>query len=96
MHLLAEVIENATIFSAKDTPVHVAAQELTSGGVLIEVSDSGVGVPEARLAEMNWRLDNPFRSWTCRCHGTWACSPWPGWPNGTGCGSGCARAPRTG
>jgi hypothetical protein len=59
VHLLAEVIENATIFSAKDTPVAVAAQELTSGGVLIEVSDSGVGVPEARLAEMNWRLDNP-------------------------------------
>jgi len=27
--------------------------------VLIEVSDSGVGIPEARLAEMNWRLDNP-------------------------------------
>jgi signal transduction histidine kinase len=59
VHLLAEVIENATIFSAKDTPVQVAAQELTSGGVLIEVSDSGVGIPEARLAEMNWRLDNP-------------------------------------
>jgi len=59
VHLLAEVIENATIFSAKDTPVTVAAQELSSGGVLIEVSDSGVGVPEARLAEMNWRLDNP-------------------------------------
>ena len=59
VHLLAEVIENATIFSAKDTPVHVSAQELTSGGVLIEVSDSGVGIPEARLAEMNWRLDNP-------------------------------------
>ena len=59
VHLLAEVIENATIFSAKDTPVHVAAQELTSGGVLIEVSDNGVGLPEARLAEMNWRLDNP-------------------------------------
>jgi hypothetical protein len=37
----------------------VAAQELTSGGVLIEISDNGVGIPEARLAEMNWRLDNP-------------------------------------
>jgi len=37
----------------------VAAQVLSSGGVLIEVSDSGVGIPEARLAEMNWRLDNP-------------------------------------
>ena len=59
VHLLAEVIENATIFSSKDTPVHVSAEEPTSGGVLIEVSDSGVGVPEARLAEINWRLDNP-------------------------------------
>ena len=59
VHLLAEVIENATIFSPEDTPVHVSAQELTSGGVLIEVSDSGVGIPEARLSEMNWRLDNP-------------------------------------
>ena len=59
VHLLAEIIENATIFSARDTPVHVSAQELTSGGVLIEVSDSGVGIPETRLAELNWRLDNP-------------------------------------
>jgi signal transduction histidine kinase len=59
VHLLAEVIENATIFSPKDTAVQVSGQELTSGGVLIEVSDSGVGIPEARLAEINWRLDNP-------------------------------------
>ena len=27
--------------------------------MLIEVSDNGVGIPETRLAEMNWRLDNP-------------------------------------
>jgi signal transduction histidine kinase len=59
VHLLAEVIENATTFSPKDTQVYVSAQELTSGGVLIEVSDSGVGLPDAMLAEMNWRLDNP-------------------------------------
>jgi signal transduction histidine kinase len=59
VHLLAELIENATIFSPKDTQVQVSAQELTSGGVLIEVSDKGIGVSESRLAEMNWRLDNP-------------------------------------
>jgi len=59
VHLLAEVIENATTFSPRDTQVHVSAQELTSGGVLIEVADNGVGLPEAMLAEMNWRLDNP-------------------------------------
>src|SRR5580658_10434905 len=53
------VIEHATIFSSKDTPVHVSAQEVISGGVLIEVADSGVGIPDSRLAEINWRLDNP-------------------------------------
>jgi signal transduction histidine kinase len=59
VHLLAELIENATVFSASDTQVLVAVQELASGGVLIQVSDSGVGVSEARLAEMNRRLDDP-------------------------------------
>jgi hypothetical protein len=59
VHLLAELIENATAFSPNDTQVQVSAQELTSGGVLIEVSDKGIGVSEARLEEMNWRLDNP-------------------------------------
>ena len=59
VHLLAELVENATLYSPKDTQVQVAAQELTSGGVLIEVTDKGIGVSEARLAEMNWRLDNP-------------------------------------
>jgi len=39
--------------------VHVSGQEITSGGVLLEVRDSGVGVSPARLDEMNWRLDNP-------------------------------------
>jgi signal transduction histidine kinase len=57
-HLLAELIENATMFSNKDTQVQVVMQELSSGGVLIEISDKGIGVSEERLAEMNWRLDN--------------------------------------
>jgi signal transduction histidine kinase len=59
VHLLAELIENATLFSPKDTKVHVTAQELTSGGVLIEIADNGIGISESRLAEINWRLDNP-------------------------------------
>jgi signal transduction histidine kinase len=57
-HLLAELIENATMFSAKDTQVQVVMQELSSGGVLIDISDKGIGVSEERLADMNWRLDN--------------------------------------
>jgi signal transduction histidine kinase len=59
VHLLAELVENATIFSPKDTQVHVSVQQLSSGGVLIEVIDRGIGVSDARLTEMNWRLDNP-------------------------------------
>ena len=59
VHLLAELIENATVFSASDTQVLISVQELASGGVLIQVSDKGVGVSEARLAEMNGRLDDP-------------------------------------
>ena len=59
VHLLAEIIENATVFSPKDSLVRVSAQELSSGGVLIEVSDSGVGISDARLGEINRRLDNP-------------------------------------
>jgi anti-sigma regulatory factor (Ser/Thr protein kinase) len=58
-HLLAEIIENAAIFSPPDAPVHVSSRELSGGGVLIEVRDNGVGASVARLAEMNHRLDTP-------------------------------------
>jgi signal transduction histidine kinase len=59
VHLLAELIENATMFSSKDTQVMVSAQELNRGGVLIEITDKGIGITDERLAEMNWRLENP-------------------------------------
>jgi signal transduction histidine kinase len=59
VHLLAEIIENATIFSPKDTPVQMMAQQVSGGGLLIEVIDSGVGVPGDVLAGINERLDNP-------------------------------------
>ena len=59
VHLLAELIENATLFSPQDTQVRVTVMELSSGGVLVEVRDDGVGVSPSRLADMNWRLDHP-------------------------------------
>jgi signal transduction histidine kinase len=59
VHLLAELIENATIYSSKDTTVRVSTQELASGGALIEIVDKGIGISEARLTDINWRLDNP-------------------------------------
>src|SRR5215831_4828769 len=59
VHLLAEIIENATMFSAKGTQVTVSAHSLRSGGVLINVIDSGMGMTEDQLAQVNWRLENP-------------------------------------
>jgi methyl-accepting chemotaxis protein len=59
VHLLAEIIENATSFSAKGTQVAVSGHSLRSGGVLISVIDSGMGMTEDQLAQVNWRLENP-------------------------------------
>jgi signal transduction histidine kinase len=59
VHLLAELIENATLFSPQSTRVPVTVMELGSGGVLIEVRDDGVGISPLRLADINWRLDHP-------------------------------------
>jgi signal transduction histidine kinase len=59
VHLLAELIENATLFSPQTTQVRVSVMELASGGVLVEIRDEGVGISPSRLADMNWRLDHP-------------------------------------
>jgi signal transduction histidine kinase len=59
VHLLAELLENATLFSPRNTQVQVAAADAPAGGVVIEIHDEGVGVSTGRLAEMNWRLDHP-------------------------------------
>ena len=59
VHLVAELVENATTFSRKGTQVYVTGQVLVSSGVLIEITDEGLGIPEQELAYANWRLDNP-------------------------------------
>jgi hypothetical protein len=59
VHLLAELIENATLFSPRENQIQVTAGNSPGGGVLVEVRDEGVGVSASRLAEMNWRLDHP-------------------------------------
>ncbi len=59
VHLLSELVENATSFSAAGTPVNVSGQLLTSGGVLLDVTDQGVGMGTEEMAHANWRLDNP-------------------------------------
>ena len=50
VHLVAEIVENATTFSPEDTQVYVTGQPLTSGGVLLDITDNGVGISEQEMA----------------------------------------------
>jgi signal transduction histidine kinase len=59
VHLIAELAENATSFSSTDTPVAVSGHLLNSGGVLLDITDQGVGIGAEEMAHANWRLDNP-------------------------------------
>ncbi|MGN6791335.1 MAG: nitrate- and nitrite sensing domain-containing protein [Streptosporangiaceae bacterium] len=59
VHLIAELAENATSFSSADTPVNVSGHLLNSGGVLLDITDVGVGMGTEEMAHANWRLDNP-------------------------------------
>jgi len=58
VHLLAELIENATSFSPPGTKVQIAGQAISSGYVL-EIEDRGLGMSDEELVEANERLANP-------------------------------------
>ena len=58
IHLLAELIENATTLSPPYTSVRVSG-DTVANGFAIEVEDRGLGMSPARLAELNDRLANP-------------------------------------
>lgn len=57
-HLLAELLENAVQFSPPSEPVRVTGL-FESDGYQITVSDRGVGMTEARVAELNRILEKP-------------------------------------
>ena len=59
VHLISELAENATSFSSAETPVNVSGHLLNSGGVLLDITDQGVGMGAEEMAHANWRLDNP-------------------------------------
>jgi signal transduction histidine kinase len=58
VHLLAELIENATAFSRPETKVTVAG-EPTAHGYVLEIEDRGLGMTEEELAATNERLQRP-------------------------------------
>ncbi|MEW2122334.1 ATP-binding protein [Streptomyces sp. NPDC007259] len=58
IHLLAELVENATVFSAPHTQVLLRAQHVTAG-LALEVEDRGLGMPGDEQKRMNALLTDP-------------------------------------
>ncbi|MEV6106542.1 nitrate- and nitrite sensing domain-containing protein [Streptomyces sp. NPDC051940] len=59
VHLLAELLENATTFSSPHTKVRVTATRLPDRRVMIEIHDKGIGLTAEDFADINHRLANP-------------------------------------
>ncbi|CCK27235.1 membrane protein [Streptomyces davaonensis JCM 4913] len=59
VHLLAELLENATTFSSPQTKVRVTATRLPDGRVMVEIHDKGIGLTAEDFADINHKLANP-------------------------------------
>jgi signal transduction histidine kinase len=59
VHLVAELVENATVFSPEHTRVTVSGHLLSGGGAMLQITDNGVGMAPDELEAVNWRLANP-------------------------------------
>ena len=58
IHLIAELAENATIFSPPNTPVRILG-DMVGRGFAIEIEDRGLGITTERLNEINANLASP-------------------------------------
>jgi signal transduction histidine kinase len=58
IHLIAELAENATVFSPPNTPVKISG-DIVGRGFAVEIEDRGLGITEERLAEINKNLADP-------------------------------------
>jgi signal transduction histidine kinase len=59
VHLLAELLENATTFSAPRSAVMVTATRLPDERVAVEIHDRGIGLTRDDFADINEKLANP-------------------------------------
>jgi signal transduction histidine kinase len=59
IHLLAELIENATLFSPSSTRVEIRGERVANG-FAVEVTDRGLGIPPEQLRELNAQLAEPL------------------------------------
>ncbi|MCT9931999.1 nitrate- and nitrite sensing domain-containing protein [Planotetraspora sp. A-T 1434] len=58
VHLLAELVENATIYSPPHTQIFVHG-ELVARGFALEIEDRGLGIAAEEMAQFNERLADP-------------------------------------
>ena len=58
IHLIAELAENAVVFSPPNTPVLITG-DVVGRGFAVEIEDRGLGLSEERRAELNELLENP-------------------------------------
>ncbi|WP_068029397.1 sensor histidine kinase, partial [Nocardia mexicana] len=58
IHLLAELMDNATAFSPPQSRVEVSGA-VVGKGVVVEIVDQGLGMPDTELAERNSMLADP-------------------------------------
>ncbi len=56
IHLLAELVENALSFSPRETRVSLSGSRIDGGGVMLSITDSGIGMTPEELAQANDRL----------------------------------------
>ncbi|TDC98301.1 HAMP domain-containing protein [Nonomuraea deserti] len=56
IHLIAELVENALSFSPRETRVTVSGSRIDGGGVMLSITDSGIGMTQEELIQANERL----------------------------------------
>jgi signal transduction histidine kinase len=59
VHLLAELLDNAAMYSPPTSPILLSGTLTPDGGLHLEITDSGVGIPASELADLNSRLATP-------------------------------------
>ena len=60
VHMLAELLENATTFAPSMTQVSMSGRTSRDGGWLISIADRGIGMPEEQLRQLNEQLAHPL------------------------------------
>ncbi|HEX6684357.1 MAG TPA: nitrate- and nitrite sensing domain-containing protein [Candidatus Limnocylindrales bacterium] len=59
VHLVAELLENATMFSPPNTHVTIKAETTPDGGAELLIADEGIGMSREAIAEANEQLAAP-------------------------------------